>query len=246
MKAILLCGGFAKRMWPMTLHCSKILLDVAGKPVLNYTIEKLEKIDDIDEIILTINAKFEQDFKDWIKKNSVSKPIRLIVEPTLHEGEKFGAIKAIENAIEQTHIEDDILVLFGDNIDDLEFDPLISFFKTKKAVTTTAFDTQNLDVAKRMGVIEIDDNNRVTFFVEKPDKPKSTLISIGRQIYPKDVLHCFKEYIADDNPKDTPGFFLQWLYKKMPVYAFPFKGHWFDIGNGDILKAAEEWVKKTR
>jgi len=242
MKCIILAGGFAKRLWPLTLHQSKILIEINGKPLLTYIMEKLDAIGGIDEIFISTNKRFEKDFENWLENNHFSKKIKLVVEPTTHEDEKFGAINAINYVVEQAKIEDDLMVLGGDNLDDLDIEEFIKFFKSKNAPITVVFDVGNRELAKKYGIVALD-KDKIVDFVEKPEEPKSTLANTCKQIFPKSTLHLFKEYLSSGNPKDAPGYFLQWLYKKTPVYAFIFKGHWFDVGCKESLHAAEEWVK---
>jgi glucose-1-phosphate thymidylyltransferase len=66
MKAIILAGGYAKRLWPLTKNKPKQLLSVGGRPMIEYIVEKLEVQEEIDRIIISTNEKFEDNFKEWL------------------------------------------------------------------------------------------------------------------------------------------------------------------------------------
>ncbi|GAI13954.1 unnamed protein product, partial [marine sediment metagenome] len=80
MKAIILAGGYAKRLWPLTKNKPKQLLSVGGKPMIEYIIKKLEVQEEIDKIMISTNEKFEQNFKEWLLGYKSLKDIELIFE----------------------------------------------------------------------------------------------------------------------------------------------------------------------
>ncbi|MBI5061095.1 MAG: nucleotidyltransferase family protein [Candidatus Aenigmarchaeota archaeon] len=244
MKCIILAGGYAKRLWPLTNYTPKPLLDINGKPIINIILEKINKVHEIDEVFVSTNKKFEAPFRDWIKENHTSgKKMKLILEPTIEESGKFGTIAGISYAIESENIEDDCIVIAGDNLFDFELSDFIAFYEKKRAPVFAVFDIKDFWKAQLYGIVSIDGNNRIVDFVEKPEKAPSTLASTACYIFPKETLHLFKAYIKDGGRKDSPGFFIAWLSKKQPVYAYTFKGHWFDIGDFESLEKAREFMK---
>jgi glucose-1-phosphate thymidylyltransferase len=248
MKAIVMAGGFAKRLWPLTREHAKPLISVGGRPVINYIVTELLKLKaagEISEIIVSINAKFENDFKKWLDKYKFD--IKLIVEPCCSEDEKLGAVGAINFIINKENIEEDLLVVNGDNLFDFhafKFVDVIKFFREKGGPIVCGYDVLTKERAKFYGTIIYDQNNKVTDFIEKPEDPKTTLISTGCYLFKKDTLGILKKYIADGNPKDKPGEFLQWLHKRYDLFVFPFRGTWFDIGDHESLIRADEFARK--
>jgi len=98
MDSIILAGGFAQRMAPTTNEAPKHLLPVAGKPMLSYVLDSLEKFYSQGEggtCYISINKKFEKDFKNFIKDYNCKMPLKLIVEDTLSEGQKLGSVGAL-------------------------------------------------------------------------------------------------------------------------------------------------------
>ncbi|MFH0837560.1 MAG: nucleotidyltransferase family protein [Candidatus Aenigmatarchaeota archaeon] len=244
MKALILAGGFAKRLWPITLTQPKALLRVGNKPVIEYILENLNNTN-VNEIIISITQKFEKDFKFWLERFSpkIGKPIRLIVEPTTDESNKLGAVKAIDFALRQLDNSDDYMIIAGDNLFDFDINNFVKFYNEKKGFVLAVYDVDSKDRAKLYGVINIDEKERVVQFIEKPSVPTSTLISTGCYIFPKEMLYIVSEYLTQQSLGDMPGHFLQWLHKRIPVYAYSFEGHWFDIGDKEVLKNAEAWAK---
>jgi glucose-1-phosphate thymidylyltransferase len=248
MKAIVMAGGFAKRLWPLTHEHAKPLIKIGGKPVINYTIIELQKLKQsgmINEIIVSTNAKFEQDFKKWSDANGFD--VNIIVEPSSTEEEKLGAIGAMNFIINKANISDDVLILNGDNLFDFrhfKFSDVINFFKEKNKNVLCAFDVITKEKAKMYGNVSVDNDNKIIDFQEKPEHPKSSLISMGCYVFKKESLSLFDEYLKAGNKKDAQGFFVQWLYKKDDVFAYPFKGAWFDIGDHESLIRADEFARK--
>ena len=243
-KAIVLAGGYAKRLWPLTLNKAKPLLEVGGKPIINYIIEKLEEIKEVDEIVISTNAKFEPVFKEWVQKYGFEK-LKFVIEETHSENEKFGAIAGINFAIKLAEIDDDCIILAGDNIFSFEINDFISFFHKKKAPVLAVFDIKDQNLAKKYGIASLD-NEKIVEFEEKPENPKSTLAATACYIFPKQTLKLFSEYLNQSEKKDAPGFFLQWLHKKQDVFAFSFSDYWFDIGSLEALEDAKKFMNKQK
>ena len=244
MKALILAGWFAKRLWPITLTQPKSLLRVGNKPVIEYILENLNRTG-VNEIIISINQRFEKDFRYWLERFSpkVAKSIRLIVEPSTDENSKLGAVKAIDFAFNQLERNDDYLIIAGDNLFDFDINGFIKFYNEKKGFVLAIYDVALIERAKLYGVVNTDEKERVVQFIEKPAVPTSTLISTGCYIFPKEILYIVSEYLTQQSLGDMPGHFMQWLHKRIPVYAYRFEGHWFDIGDKEVLKNAESWAK---
>jgi len=242
MKAIVLAGGFAKRLWPLTLDKAKPLLEVGGKPIINYIIEKLEGMDEIDKIFISTNAKFELGFKQWLKKYEFKK-IKIVVEETRSEEEKLGAIAGINFVLEREKIDDDCIIIAGDNLFGFILDDFLGFYKEKKSPVVAFFDVKDFEKAKLYGIAELDENNKIKGFLEKPEKPPSTLASTCCYIFPKDTVRLFPEYLKEGGSKDAPGFFLQWLIRKEEIFAYVFSNYWFDIGSFESLEEARKFMQ---
>lgn len=237
MDALILCGGFATRLEPITLFVPKPLLPVGGRPILDYIVDNVLSVG-AERIVISTNKKFADQFEYWAnsrRSQGLTKPLELIVEPALHNGQKFGAIKGIEYAIEKAHLDDDLIIVSGDNLFSFSLSGLMEHFHRTRQATVCVYDVGSIDDAKRFGVIKLEGSS-VTDFVEKPEHPESTLISTGIYAFPKEMLNKFRAYILKKNNPDAPGYFLQWYIKGMPLHAVVYKGDWFDIGTIDTYK----------
>ncbi len=241
MDALILCGGFATRLEPITLFVPKPLLPIGGKPILDHIIENVER-QGIGRIVLSTNRKFGDQFEYWIgnwKASGLDGKISLITEPTMHDGEKFGAIKGINYAIERAGFADDLLVIAGDNYFSFDLGRLIGAYRKTGKPTIAVHNIKSVEGATRFGVVEMD-GDIVKGFEEKPQHPKSTYISTGIYALPKETLGRFSEYVSDGNNPDAPGYFLQWLIKKEKIYGVVYNEDWHDIGTVDTYREVFE------
>ena len=244
--ALILCGGFATRLEPITLFVPKPLLPIAGRPILDHILESVESLD-VDRIVLSTNKKFYDQFKYWADNKMATgskKHIEIVMEPSMHHGEKFGAIKGINYTIENARLKNDLVVVAGDNFYNFDLARLSEQFKKTGNVTIALRNVKSVNEAKHFGVVEMDEDI-VKGFQEKPAAPKSTLISTGIYVFPKETLSKFGEYIRDGNNPDAPGYFLQWLVKKEQVRGVVFNEEWYDIGTVDTYRSAfDRYMKK--
>ncbi len=235
MDAIILCGGYATRLEPITLFVPKPLLPVNGKPILDHIVDGLGGLK-FNRFILSTNRKFYDQFEYWASnKKNAPDGMELIAEPSMDNAEKFGAIKGLKYAIEKAGIDDDIMIIAGDNYFDFDLKKLIDQFNKNRKITVALHDIKSVEEAKRFGVVEVD-GEKVVGFEEKPKEPKSSLISTGIYIFPKEMLGKFKEYVNDGNNPDAPGYFLQWLMGKEDVNAVAYEEDWYDIGTVDTYR----------
>jgi glucose-1-phosphate thymidylyltransferase len=244
MKAVVLAGGFAKRMWPLTKNNPKILLPVAGKPILDYIIDILEPISIINQIFIDANKKFEKHFSNYLGQKATKKNISLFIEETHSESEKLGSVGGLCHLIRETNIDDELLVVGGDNILSFKMVEFIDYFKSKNANTIALCNLKSKLKARLYGVVSLDHNNKVIDFKEKPNKPKSTLVSTACYAFTKKGVRKILKYINNGNDPDKMGSFIEWLYKNDNIYGFIFKGIWFDIGSFESYNKANTHFSK--
>ncbi len=227
MKAVVLAGGYATRLWPVTKHRPKMLLPIGETTVIDRIFAALEADDRIDTVYVSTNERFAPEFEAHIEASEFEKPV-LSVEETAAEAEKFGVVGALGQLIDREGIDDDLLVVAGDNLIGFDLSEFLDYFESKGTATLAAYDVGDREKARSYGLVELD-GDRVVDFQEKPDEPNSTLVSIACYAFPRESLR-FEEYLDDGNNPDEPGWFLQWLQSREPVNAFVFEEPWFDIG----------------
>jgi glucose-1-phosphate thymidylyltransferase len=240
MEAIVLAGGYATRLWPITRHRPKMLLPVGERTVIDRILQELESDDRIDDVYLSTNERFAETFEDHLAESDLEKP-RLSVEETIEEDEKLGVVGALAQLVEREGIADeDLLVIAGDNLISFDVADFLDFFEEEREPTLAAYDVGSRQDASAYGVIDVD-GDRVLDFQEKPDDPPSSLVSIACYAFSADDVR-FGEYLDGDNNPDEPGWFLQWLQARRPVRAFTFDEAWFDIGTPESYLDAVAWA----
>lgn len=244
MKAIILAAGYATRLYPLTLDTAKPLLEVGGKKLIDYLIDDLSKSTLIDEIFVVINQKFCDKFEKWLKeiRSKNLKKIFLVNDGSLDESTKLGAVGDINFVLEKHKLNDDVLVVAGDNLFSESFLHFVDFCKEKQEPILGTYDVKDLELVKKLSVISVDDKGVIKSFEEKPKNPTSTLTGIAMYFYPKKVLSLISKYVKDGNNTDQPGRLVEWMYKKIPVYTWKVPGVWFDVGTHEALKKAEEFL----
>ncbi len=192
MKAIILAAGYGARMYPLTLDKPKSLLCVAGKSVLNYLIENLEKVSEIDKIYIVVNQKFHAQFAQWLNGEKFTKQIILVNDKTTSEETKLGAIGDLCFCLETENISTDILVVAGDNIFTFMLADLVKFFNDKKN-TLVATHIVPYDKICKYSSTEINNDALILSFEEKPKAPKSNIAGLPVYIFAKENLSLIAE-----------------------------------------------------
>lgn len=249
MKALILAAGYAVRLQPLTLNTPKPLLEVGGKKIIDRIIDKISGLKGLDEISIVTNHRFYQNFIQWLESSSHKKKISLIDDGTLTNETRLGAIRDMELAIKKRSIDDDLLVIAGDNLFEVDMRLFMDFAVSKKDSASVALhDVGSLEAAKRYGVVSIDKEGKVVEFEEKPPEPKSTLISTGIYYFPKAHVRDISRYLKTEGTKnDAPGYYIKWLSINSKVCGFSFSQKWYDIGDIESYrKADEEYTKKEK
>ena len=241
MKVLILAAGYATRLYPLTLTQPKPLLAVAGKPMVDYVLDNLSPIPGIDRVYIVTNAKFAGTFQAWADDYRARKSnleFTIINDGSTDDTNKLGAIGDLNLVLDRENLDDDLIVVAGDNLFNQSLEAFGTFCREKQEVVLGVYDVGSLDQAKKYGVVDVDTSGKVRSFVEKPADPASTQIGIALYYYPKKTLPLIRQYVAEGNNPDQPGRLIQWLYPKQPVYTWSVPGIWYDIGSKETLEEA--------
>lgn len=247
MKVIILAAGYATRLYPLTLTQPKPLLPVAGKPMVEYVLDNLAPIGGIDRVYVVTNAKFAGHFQKWSDDYRTAKSkinFTVVNDGSTDDSNKLGAIGDIHFVIEREKVDDDIIIVAGDNLFSDKLGDFGNFIRQKDAPVLALYDVGNLEEIKKYNSITVDAQGKITFFEEKPKSPTSTLTGIALYFYPRSTIPLIRQYIAEGNNPDQPGRLVQWLYSRTPVYTWRVPGLWYDIGSKETLEEANKIFAK--
>src|SRR5216684_7134014 len=234
MKALILAAGYATRLRPLTDTVPKQLLPVGGRPMVDWILDKIREAG-IADVHLVTNGRFAEDFARWADEAGV----HLHDDGTTTNETRLGAIGDIRFVQERADLDDDLLVIAGDNLFDYSLADYIRFWNGKRGASAVAvYDVGDRELAKQYGIVDVDADDRVVGFVEKPENPPTTLCATATYLYERDHVRLVQTYLDEGNPPDQPGNFVVWLHKREPVYAYRFEGEWYDIGDSRQLLEA--------
>jgi glucose-1-phosphate thymidylyltransferase len=242
MKAIILAAGYATRLFPLTENFPKPLILVNKKAMIDYIVEKLIEIN-INEIFVVTNSRFTKHFENWAKDYMISNEyvnIQIVNDKTTSNDDRLGAIGDIKYTIDQIKLNEDFVVIGGDNLFKFSLVKAKEVFEKNRKTTIVAYDVKSFELAQKYGVVSVDSNGKIDSFEEKPQQPKSTLCAICVYFYPKEVLPLIEKYLKEGNNKDAPGNLPAWLINEDEVYAVSYQEDWFDVGGFESLVEAKQ------
>lgn len=236
MKVLVLAAGYATRLYPLTRDRPKALLEVGGRPMLDRVLESVAGVGGVSGEIVVTNAKFAQQFRQWAE----SRPGLLVVDDgTRNEEDRLGAIGDIGFVLERVGIDDDLVVVAGDNLFDCDLSGFGRFAREVDEPVLAVRDVGDLSVMHHYNQIEVDELGRITYFEEKPAAARSTLMGVALYFYPRRTLGLVGEYLAAGMNPDQPGRLVEWLYPRVGVYTWRLPGGWYDIGSHESLAEAD-------
>lgn len=247
MNVLILAAGYATRLYPLTLNKAKPLLDVAGKPMIEWVLDNLAPIPGIERVYVVTNNKFASDFQAWADgyvKRQPKLSFKIVNDGSTNDTDKLGAIGDIHFVVNRENLANsDLLVVAGDNLFSESVGAFASHARNFPA-TLAVYDVGDLEAVKKYNSITTDGSARITHFEEKPANPTSTVTGIALYYYRKDVVPLINTYIAEGNNPDQPGRFVQWLYPRTEVSTWNVPGIWFDIGSKETLEEANTIFRK--
>ncbi len=240
MYAIVLAGGYATRLWPLTKGTPKALLPIAGKPILDYITEKLQYLNPPPtRIIISTNTIFQPQFKSWLASRNY-KNIEFFPDISSSDKNKPGAIKAMACILDKFP-EDDVLIIAGDSMFYDNLSGMLETFKKKNESVVAVYNVDNPEDAKRCATVTLAWNGRVSDFNEKPLNPRTTMVSGAVYLLRKGIKNQIDEYLLSKLSTDQPGRFIEWLYRQKPVYSYKLKDPLWDIGTPQAYHACNDY-----
>ena len=228
MKCLILAAGYATRLYPLTENFPKPLLKVQEKTILDWLMDDIEQSGEVDEYIVISNHKFARHFEAWAKEK---KKVTVVDDGTESNETRLGAVKDIQFTIEKLGLDDDMLVIAGDNLLDFSLTRFIRYAKDKNASCIMRYYEANEQKLLKCGVVTIDENDRILRMTEKSPNPETHWCCPPFYYYTKGDARLVEQGINAGCGTDAPGSYIAWLCTQTPVYAMEMPGSRYDIGN---------------
>jgi glucose-1-phosphate thymidylyltransferase len=241
--AVILAAGYATRLRPLTESVPKQLLPVGGRPIIDWILERIRDLDEIDAVHLVTNSRFAPTFEGWAASH------RVVVhdDGTTTNDDRLGAVGDLRLVAERARLEvDELLVLAGDNLFEFSLSEMAEWWRAKGPGTSAValYDCGDIELATHYGIASTDADDRIVDFVEKPSEPTSTLAATVVYLLAAEHVRLVEAYVSEGHGTDNIGSFLAWLAERQPVYGYRFPGRWYDIGNRDQLLEADNHLRR--
>jgi len=244
MKGIILAAGYATRLYPLTIDKAKPLLPVHGRPIIDYIVDEMNTIDDLSEITVISNHRFAAQFDEWAAgRNATSRAgepaIVVLDDGTISEDDRLGAIGDIQFCIDKRQIDDDLLIIAGDNLFTYKLKDAWREFRQYYDDMVVACRLGENEDLRRYAIAELDNDGLVIDLEEKPEQPKTNIAVFATYFYRQASVPLIRQYLADGNKPDAPGNFPAWLYKRQKLRCYLFDGICIDIGTPESYAEVE-------
>ena len=244
--AILLAGGYATRLYPLTADRPKALLPLGEGVILDAVVKSLERIPGITQRLLVTNHRFAERFRQWAAGRR--RDLEILDNGTATPQTRLGAVQDLLLALEHVPPDQDVVVLGTDNLFTWPLADFVAFARAKRPAATVAVrQADSLDEARRCGVVDLAADGRVTRCVEKPTAPPSLTVVLCVYYFPAPLRTRIQQFIREGGNGDAPGYLIEWLVSREPVHGFMTAGEWFDIGTQDTYQlAVQRWQEERR
>jgi glucose-1-phosphate thymidylyltransferase len=243
---ILLAAGYGTRLYPLTEDRPKALLPIGPRLMLDWILESVLAIPQLGQIVLVTNGRFAGQFESWRAERHAA--VEVVDDRTMTNETRLGAIRDLMLGASRLRQPDDLLALGTDNLFTWPLSEFVQFARRKHPAATIAVrQAPSREEASRCGVVVTDARNRISRCVEKPADPPSDTIALCVYYFPSSMHERFQQFLDAGGNPDAPGFFLEWLVKQEPVYAFMTAGEWFDIGSvASYEQASRRWMELAK
>jgi glucose-1-phosphate thymidylyltransferase len=242
-KVVVLAAGYATRLRPLTDTWAKELLPVGGRPIVDWIVDAVDAVPSVDAIHLVTNHRKAAAFTDW----AAGRGVEVHDDGTTSNEDRLGAIGDLRFVVDSAGLDDDLLVIAGDNLFEFSLADYESFWRGCGIASAVAVrDVGSLELASHYGIVALDGQSRIVDFVEKPADPPSTLAATATYLFHRSHVGLLDDYLSGGNSSDQPGRFVEWLCRREPVYGWQFDGAWYDIGDGEQLLTADNRLRAQR
>lgn len=241
MKCLILAAGYATRLYPLTENFPKPLLEVGGKTILDWLVDDIDTAGLVDEYVVISNHKFAHHFDKWAATKAMK--VTVVDDGTSSNETRLGAVKDIQFAIDKLGLDDDMLVIAGDNVLDFSLTKFVRYAKEKNTSCIMRYYEPEVKKLVKCGVVEINEADRILSMEEKPAQPKSHWCCPPFYYYTREDAKLVAKGIESGCGTDAPGSYIAWLCQQTTVHAMEMPGKRFDVGNLESYNKIKEEYK---
>ena len=241
MKCIVLAAGYATRLYPLTEHYPKPLLEISGKTILDRLLDDPGVRRAADGIIVVTNHRFAGVLNTWAEGREY--PVRIIDDGTTDNSSRLGAVRDLELALRAGSVRDEVLAMAGDNVIDFSLEGFICFARERRASCVMCHEERNIEALRKTAVITRDESGLILSYDEKPENPAGHLAVPPFYFYRPEDAARISEALAEGCAADSPGSFAAWLSRRVPMYAYLMPGRRYDIGDPESLETARRSIR---
>ncbi len=236
MKCLILAAGYATRLYPLTENFPKPLLEVKGKAILDWLVDDVRTSGCVDEYVVVTNHRFAGHFRQWAQGRPLDR-ISVVDDGTSTNDTRLGAVKDIQFAVESLSLDDDMLVIAGDNVLDFSLVKFLEYARSKGTCCIMRYYEPSEERLRKCGVVGVDPEGLVLNMTEKPSEPRSHWCCPPFYFYTREAARLIPSGISAGCGTDAPGSYIAWLSSRIPVHAMEMPGHRYDIGNLESYRA---------
>ena len=241
MKCLILAAGYATRLYPLTENFPKPLLEVKGKTILDWLVDDIDSSSLVDEYVVISNHKYAHHFEAWAKTKT--QKITVVDDGTSSNETRLGAVKDIQYACDKLSLDDEMLVIAGDNVLDFSLTEFIEYAKRKNASCIMRYYESDEKRLLKSGVVTVDENDKILKMTEKSPTPETNWCCPPFYYYTREDARLVEKGIESGCGTDAPGSYIAWLCTVTPVYAMEMPSKRYDIGNLESYeKVRKEYV----
>ena len=229
MKCLILAAGYATRLYPLTENFPKPLLTVGDKTILDWLVDDIDESNLVDEYVVISNHKFAHHFDSWAKTKE--QKVTVVDDGTSSNETRLGAVKDIQFTIEKLNLDDDMLVIAGDNVLDFSLTEFVKYAKEKNTSCIMRYYEPDDKKLLKCGVVTIDENDKILNMTEKSPTPATHWCCPPFYDYTKSDAKLVQKGIDSGCGTDAPGSYIAWLCGETTVHAMEMPGKRYDIGN---------------
>ncbi len=238
MKCLILAAGYATRLYPLTENFPKPLLKVGEKTILDWLLDDLRGAGGPEGFVVISNHRFAGHFRDWAPAD-----VTVVDDGTNSNETRLGAVRDILFAIDSLGLDEDLLVMAGDNVLDFSLRRFLAYAREKGTSCIMRYYEEDAQRLRKCGVVEVDGRDRIRSMEEKPAEPRSHWCCPPFYYLVREDVRRVPEAIAAGCGTDAPGSLLAWLARQTAVHAMEMPGKRFDIGNLESYKQVCESYK---